>query len=87
MILVDFVGHMVATETEQELHDFAERLNMMRRWYQSEGYGLKHPHYDLTTSRMIEKALSLGAEQVSPAELVRRAWWQNRLKGGENHDS
>ena len=75
MILVDYIGHMISTKDEEELHKFADELGLKRGWFQSEGLGIKHPHYDLTSSRMIEKALRLGAEQVSPGELVRRAWW------------
>lgn len=75
MIIVDFAGHMVSTENEEELHDFADGLGMRRSWYQDEGPLLKHPHYDLTTGQMIDKALKQGAEQVTPQGLIRRAWW------------
>jgi len=79
MILVDFIGHMVSTESEEELHRFAgEKLNMKRSWYQESHSLLKHPHYDLTSTLMIDKALRMGAEQVSPAELIRRAWWAKK---------
>lgn len=76
MILVDFIGHMVSTENEEQLHKFARELGMRRGWYQDGGGLLRHPHYDLITSHMIDKALGMGAVQVSPAELVRRAWWR-----------
>ena len=80
MILVDFIGHMVSTESEEELRKFADGLGMQRGWYQNEGTLLKHPHYDLTSGRMIDKALRLGAEQVSPARLIREAWWSKKKK-------
>ena len=76
MILVDFIGHMVSTENEEELHEFAAKLDMQRRWFQTKGGLLQHPHYDLTSQHMIRKALQGGAEQVSPQELIRRAWWR-----------
>jgi len=79
MILVDFAGHMVSTKSEAELFEFAEKLGMRKRWYQDKGPLLKYPHYDLTTGRMIEKAIKLGAEQVSPQELIRRAWWREEI--------
>ena len=87
MILVDFIGHMVSDKDEKELHKFAEEeLGMKRSWYQTPSKGSlitkEFPHYgrhyDLTTSRMIDKALRLGAEQISPGELVRRAWWRKK---------
>ena len=76
MILVDYIGHMVSTENEQQLHKFAKELKLKREWYQDKGGLLRHPHYDLTTSHMIDKALGMGAVQVSPAELIRKAWWR-----------
>ena len=76
MILVDFIGHMVSTENEEQLHKFARELGMKKGWYQDGGNLLRRPHYGLTTSHMIDKALGMGAVQVSPAELARRAWWR-----------
>ena len=75
MILVDFIGHMVSNKSEEELHAFAEKLGMRRAWFQNKGLGIKHPHYDLTSSLMVDKAIRAGAEQVTPADLSRRAWW------------
>jgi hypothetical protein len=81
VILVDFARHMVSTESEEELRAFADGLGMRRRLYQSGGVGLKHPHYDLTTQAMVDKALGAGAVEVSPRELVRRAWWGDGRDG------
>ena len=82
MIIVDYLGHLVSTESEEELHKFAqEQMNMKRRWYQDKGYaGFKHPHYDLLGQRLLQKAVKLGAEQVSPKELITRAWWKKKEK-------
>lgn len=74
MILIDKIGHMVATESEEELHAFARKLGLKYRWYQSS----RHPHYDLTTQRIINKAIIYGAELVTPFEIMRRAWWSKR---------
>lgn len=79
MILVDFMGHMVSTKSKEELDKFAiEELGMKESWYQETATTLKHPHYDLTTQAMINKALRLGAEHVTPQGLVRRAWWNKK---------
>jgi len=74
MILIDGLGHMVSDESEQELHEFARKLGLKRRWYQDHP---KHPHYDLTTERARQRALSLGAEKVKATEILKRAWWSN----------
>lgn len=77
MILVDFAGHLVSTENEEELHEFAlMKLGLDKQWYQDKSVTLKHPHYDLTSFNKIEQAKEHGAEEVSPQELVRRAWWR-----------
>ena len=81
MILVDFARHMVSTDSEEELHAFADKLGMRRRWYQSKGMCLKQPHYDLTNANMVKKAIDMGAGEVSPRELVRRAWWGDGRDG------
>jgi hypothetical protein len=72
MILIDKRGHMVSDTSEKELHAFAHRLGLLPSWYQDK----KRPHYDLTTTRAINRAILLGACMVSSRELVRRAWWQ-----------
>lgn len=80
MILVDYLGHLVSTESEEELHKFAlEQMDVKRTWYQDKGYaGFKHSHYDLFGQRLLQQAIKLGAEQVSPKELVKRAWWRKK---------
>jgi len=79
MILVDYIGHLVSTESEEELHKFAgEELGLRRGHYQDSGSILRHPHYDLTTSRMVDKARRLGAEWVTPRDLIVRAWWRGK---------
>ena len=75
MIIYDFMGHMVSTHSAIELHNFADKLGMRREWYQTPGHGEKHAHYDLTTDRMKAKARRMGAVEVEPLDLVKKAWW------------
>lgn len=67
MIYTDNVGHMVADSLE-ELHDFAKELGLKREWFQDHP---RHPHYDLTTQRMRNKALRLGAQLADRREIVK----------------
>ena len=57
-------AHLVSDRSAAELHAFAAALGLQRRWYQGD-------HYDLP-SHLRERAIELGAEPVSAAELVRR---------------
>ena len=66
MIYIDNRGHMVAN-TLDELHRFARKIGLKRTWFQDK----KHPHYDLTTQRMIDKAIINGAVPVSSREIIR----------------
>lgn len=81
MILVDYIGHMVSTESEEELHEFAsEKMGMKRTGYQEKGYvGFWHPHYDLLGQTLLWQAIGLGAEQVPIQDLIKRAWWRQKL--------
>lgn len=60
--------HMVSTDSEAELHAFAERLGMRRRWAQLRPKA-SAAHYDLTPSRRT-LAVQLGAKEVTGRELV-----------------
>lgn len=71
MILIDYIGHLVSTDSEEELHIFAKKLGLRRRWFQNE----RKSHYDVTTSFMRLKAVRLGAEIVEPRQIMSRAWW------------
>lgn len=53
-------SHLYA-DTERELHRFAKKLGMQRRWAQKSGTALAH--YDLTESKRRE-AIRLGAVPV-----------------------
>ena len=75
MILIDYHGHMVATESEKELHEFAKKIGLRRKWFQQLPWTERHSHYDLTTKRKINKALAAGAKQVPIRDIINKAWW------------
>ena len=77
MIIFDHIGHMVSTESSEELHTFAKKLELKKEWYQTPGYNEYHAHYDLTTPRARRRAKKAGAIEVHPFELIKRAWWSN----------
>jgi hypothetical protein len=57
-------AHLVSDVSYDELHDFAARLGVPRRGFQGD-------HYDIPAS-LREQALSMGAEEVTARELLRR---------------
>ncbi|RZS59329.1 uncharacterized protein DUF4031 [Microcella putealis] len=57
-------GHLVSDHSLDELHAFAERAGIPPR-------GFDHDHYDYPEERFAE-LVTLGAEPVSPRELVAR---------------
>lgn len=57
--------HLMA-DTEEELHAFAQRIGMQRKWFQPGRY----PHYDLTPGRRLV-AVRYGAVEVTARDLVR----------------
>ena len=57
--------HLVADSIE-ELHDFAARLGLQRRWFQSKG---RYPHYDVTMM-VRSRALLMGAVDADRATLI-----------------
>lgn len=71
MILTDG-SHLVSTESAQELHAFARQVGLKHGWYQA---GHRHPHYDVLSQRLMDRAYSLGAVNVSTRELLSSAWW------------
>ena len=75
MILIDSLGHMISTDSAEELHQFAKKLGLKREWYQTPGHGENHSHYDLTTNRMKDKAKRMGVKKVHPFDIIKRAWW------------
>lgn len=77
MVITDGV-HLISTSDEEELHDFAEVIELKRRWYQAHR---KHPHYDLTTTKAMNRAIEKGARLTHPFDLVVLHW---RKTGGDD---
>jgi len=76
MILIDIHGHMIATESEEELHSFAKKIGLKREWFQQPKKPLMHhAHYDLTTRSKLGQALDAGAKLRNNKELLKSAWW------------
>ena len=57
-------AHLVSDVSYDELHAFAERLDIPRRAFQGD-------HYDIPTE-LREQAIAIGALEVSSRELLRR---------------
>lgn len=57
--------HLVA-DSLNELHDFAARLGLQRRWFQNKG---RYPHYDVTMT-VRNRALRMGAVDADRATLI-----------------
>lgn len=56
-------------DTEQELDQMADAIGVARRWKQLSK--IRAPHYDVCLAKK-KLALSLGAVEVTPIELVKR---------------
>lgn len=63
------MSHMMA-DTEQELHDMADKIGVARKWYQGD-------HYDICMS-MRAKAVKLGAKEITWRELS--VMWQGKRR-------
>lgn len=59
--------HMACDGDLNELHDFAARLGLQRRWFQDHRLV---PHYDLTPEKRA-LAVQLGAVQIASSDFVR----------------
>lgn len=57
--------HIVADSLD-ELHEFAARLGLQRRWFQNRG---RYPHYDVTMAVRM-RALRLGAIDADRATVI-----------------
>lgn len=61
--------HMTA-DTEDELHEFAEKIGLKRSWYQNDPKDII-PHYDLTANKR-RQAVKNGAVEIDWRETARR---------------
>ena len=73
-------GHMQA-DSATELHAFAGRLGIERRWFQSKPGRPEHDHYDLTASKRAE-AIALGAVSTGWRDTARRNIRLRRIREG-----
>lgn len=53
-------GHLLTSDLD-ELHDFAKRIGLQRRWFQDKTF----PHYDVTSNRRLI-AIRNGAVEIAP---------------------
>lgn len=65
MIYMDGV-HLVTDGDLEKLHQFAAEIGLKREWFQDK----KHPHYDLLSRNMRQKANRAGAKKVDSKALV-----------------
>ena len=70
MILIDTAGHMVSDKSLNELHAFALKLALPRRYFNGTSRG--HPHYDLTSADKQKTAVEAGATLITAKELAKR---------------
>ncbi|MCL6515509.1 DUF4031 domain-containing protein [Alicyclobacillus sp.] len=66
MIYTDGI-HLISSESLEELHAFADRIGLPRRWLHNNP---RHPHYDLLTAEAREAAVRAGAHWRTSRELV-----------------
>jgi len=68
--------HLYA-DTNEELHAFAARLGLKRKWFQTSPSG---PHYDLTASKR-QLAVIYGVTEHTDREMVEhmRAWRERAM--------
>lgn len=79
MVYTDGV-HMVAT-TVEELHVFAEKIGVHRCYFRNPRKK-RHPHYDLMTMKVVEKAFDIGIQYATDKDIVImcRQFYGERLK-------
>lgn len=58
--------HLVG-DTLDELHAFARAMGLKRAWFQNHK---RHPHYDLTTKRAVNRAILEGAACVGGEKVL-----------------
>lgn len=69
MIYTDGV-HLVVNGLQEELHRFAQSVGLKRKWFQDQS---DHPHYDITTPRMLKKILNTNmVTKISTKQLIRK---------------
>jgi len=77
-------SHLTA-DTDEELHEFAERLGLRRSWFQSKPNQPWMNHYDVTESKRRD-AIRLGAKSITWREAGKMTMDKAR-SAKENHGS
>jgi hypothetical protein len=57
--------HLVSDTSKEELHEFAAKIGLRRRWFQP-----KHCHYDMLSPQIVRKAVVAGAKLADPRAMV-----------------
>jgi len=72
-------------DTDDELHEFADRMGMLRVWFQEKPGRPHHSHYDLP-ERARPEALANGAVEVTWRQLGRmlRVWRTDAAVAGRS---
>lgn len=65
MIITDGI-HLISDTDEDELHKFAQSIELKRCWYRARSF----PHYDLNTKVTEATVMKAGAVLVAPRDLV-----------------
>lgn len=63
------MSHMASADIES-LHKMADAIGVNRKWFQNKK---NHPHYDVSKG-MKQKAVELGAVEVSDKEIIRKCY-------------
>lgn len=74
MIFIDEQGHLATDGNLEELHALAQRIGLLREWYQDKGKAARHPHYDVMGKRLRQEAINAGAVPVGSKELYTRCF-------------
>lgn len=64
------MSHMIA-DSEEELHEMADKLGLKRRWYQGD-------HYDVSMG-LRRKAIALGAREITWKQLGRMMFTRRKI--------
>jgi hypothetical protein len=67
MVFTDGI-HLMANDLD-ELHSFAKSIGLQRRWFQNR---LRHPHYDLISKIIVQRALEKGAIKTTTRDMLEK---------------
>lgn len=67
MVFTD--GIHLMSDNLDELHEFAKGIGLQPRWFQSNP---RHPHYDLMSKIMVQRALDKGAIKTTTKDMLEK---------------